>query len=628
MPSIRPSAPGFDRRFGAPSRAQELGWPIIAQAQNPPGHDVLLCAPTGSGKTLAAFMWAINRLVVDAEAGALRDEVSVLYVSPLKALANDIRLNLEEPLDGVRAVAAEMGLELGTHPRRPAHRRYTRERARRDAPPAAAHPRHHARVALHPPDLGALPRKAPRRPLRHRRRTPRRRRQQTRRPSDAHARTARADGARRPARRARRASAFRRPSTRSRRSRLFSPEPKSIARAFATRARPHRPGPRGRASPRLRSCAPIRFPARPRQLDLQMIAPGPELGSLATHQHWEAMYDALASLIREHRTTLVFTLSRRWAERIALALQKRLGEDAVMAHHGSLARAERLAAEQRLKRGDSRRSSPPPRSNSGSTSARSTWYVRSTRRNRSRPRSSASAAPAIASARRPKGRLFALTIDDLLECAAAVRAIRLGHLDEVEVPSGCVDVAAQQIVAIAAEEDEIADSRTSAHPALRPATSPRLDSATLRRLLDRDGDAAAGTHPGRESRKFSTTASADACARAAPRASPRSPPAAPFPKSGNYDVVIASEGRKIGDVEEDFAQESMRGDIFSLGSMPWQILGISKNRCMVEPPPAWRRASRSGRPKPPAARRSGQVCELRRRIAHLLPPRDLYPIVR
>src|SRR5277367_2909389 len=102
----------FVRRFAAPSRAQVLGWPVIADATKLPGHDVLLCAPTGSGKTLAAFMWAINRLIVEAELGTLRDEVSVLYVSPLKALANDVRLNLEEPLNGVREVATEMGLAL------------------------------------------------------------------------------------------------------------------------------------------------------------------------------------------------------------------------------------------------------------------------------------------------------------------------------------------------------------------------------------------------------------------------------------------------------------------------------------------------------------------------------------
>ena len=102
----------FERRFAAPSRAQELGWPVIGAANDAPGFDVLLCAPTGSGKTLAAFMWAINGLVLDAASDQLRDEVSVLYVSPLKALANDIRLNLEEPLHGVSDVGAESGLDL------------------------------------------------------------------------------------------------------------------------------------------------------------------------------------------------------------------------------------------------------------------------------------------------------------------------------------------------------------------------------------------------------------------------------------------------------------------------------------------------------------------------------------
>ncbi|MBV8771232.1 MAG: DEAD/DEAH box helicase, partial [Deltaproteobacteria bacterium] len=102
----------FATRFGAPSRVQELGWPVIGEAQKDVGHHVLLCAPTGSGKTLAAFMWAINRLVVEAEHNVLREQISVLYVSPLKALANDIRINLEEPLTGVRAVAAHEGLDL------------------------------------------------------------------------------------------------------------------------------------------------------------------------------------------------------------------------------------------------------------------------------------------------------------------------------------------------------------------------------------------------------------------------------------------------------------------------------------------------------------------------------------
>ena len=117
----------FERRFDAPSRAQELGWPVIGAANDAPGFDVLLCAPTGSGKTLAAFMWAINGLVLDAAQRSLRDEVSVLYVSPLKALANDIRLNLEEPLDGVQRRRRRIGPRSFAHPRRPSHRRHARE---------------------------------------------------------------------------------------------------------------------------------------------------------------------------------------------------------------------------------------------------------------------------------------------------------------------------------------------------------------------------------------------------------------------------------------------------------------------------------------------------------------------
>src|SRR5579885_150705 len=118
----------FAASFGAPSEIQERGWPTIAEAATR-GHHVLLCAPTGSGKTLAAFMWAIDRLVREAAADALRDEVSILYVSPLKALANDIRLNLAEPLEGVRCTARTMGLELAEiraglrHGDTPAHER-------------------------------------------------------------------------------------------------------------------------------------------------------------------------------------------------------------------------------------------------------------------------------------------------------------------------------------------------------------------------------------------------------------------------------------------------------------------------------------------------------------------------
>src|SRR6202521_4667625 len=430
----------FSRRFAAPSRAQDLGWPVIGAANDAVGYDVLLCAPTGSGKTLAAFMWAINGLVLDAASDNLRDEVSVLYVSPLKALANDIRLNLEEPLHGVSDVGAESkldlsrvraGLRTGDTPvgeraamlRRPPHILVTtpeslfilltsprfREKLRAvryiivDELHAVAGDKRGAHLAL---TLERLERMV------------------------------RASGAPRPVRIGLSATL----------------NPIETLAAFLAGAEV---APDGARTPR--TIQIVRADDTRRELDLAVIAPGPELGALATHPHWEAMYDTVASLIREHRTTLVFTLSRRWAERIALALQKRVGADAVMAHHGSLARAERLAAEQRLKRGELRALVATASLELGIDVGAVDLVCQI-----DSPKSISAAIQRIGRSGHslggtPKGRLFALTTDDLLECAAAVRAIRAGHLDEVEIPAGCLDVAAQQIVAIAAEEDEIAE---------------------------------------------------------------------------------------------------------------------------------------------------------------------------
>jgi ATP-dependent Lhr-like helicase len=556
----------FRRRFDAPSPAQVLGWPVIADAIRAPGHDVLLCAPTGSGKTLAAFMWAINRLIVEAAANALRDEVSVLYVSPLKALANDIRLNLEEPLNGVREVAAEMGLTLapiraglrtGDTPanertamlRRPPQILVTtpeslfilltsarfREKLRAvryvivDELHAVAGDKRGAHLALTLERLERMVRQG---------------------------------GAPRPVRIGLSATL----------------NPIETLAAFLAGAEVDENGERTARPVRIVRADDVR-----RELDLAVIAPGPELGALATHPHWEAMYDTVASLISEHRTTLVFTLSRRWAERIALALQKRIGTDAVVAHHGSLARAERLAAEQRLKRGELKAIVATASLELGIDVGAVDLVCQI-----DSPKSISAAIQRIGRSGHslgatPKGRFFALTIDDLTECAAAVRAIRLGHLDEVEVPLNPLDVAAQQIVAIATDEEDIGEdellcllrsshsygtfSAPTLHELIDEMATPlaeRIQGAAPKIFYDR---IARRIRPRRGARLFAITSGGT------------------IPEAGNYDVVIASEGRKVGDVEEDFAQESMRGDIFSLGSMPWKILGISKNRLLVEPAP-------------------------------------------
>ncbi|MGH7907902.1 MAG: DEAD/DEAH box helicase, partial [Candidatus Binataceae bacterium] len=588
----------FERRFGAPSHIQRLGWPVIASGAGLSGHDVLLCAPTGSGKTLAAFMWAINRLVADAEAAALAESVSILYVSPLKALANDIRLNLDEPLDGVKQTAAEFGLDLagiraglrtgdtpvherGAMLKRPPHILVT-------TPESLfillTSPRFREKLAairyvivdeLHAIAGGKR---------------------------GAHLmitlerleRLVRARGGVRPVRIA------------------LSATLNPIERLAAFIAGCDLDAAGGR---RPRPVEIVRADGDSRAFDFQVSAPGPDLGPIATHPHWEAMYDEVARLIGEHRTTLVFTLSRRWAERIALNLQKRLGENAVMAHHGSLARRERLAAEQRLKRGELKAIVATASLELGIDVGAVDLVCQV-----DSPKSISAAVQRIGrSGHRlgatPKGRFFAMTLDDLLECAAAVRAARAGVLDEIEIPGGCLDVVAQQIIAIAAEDEEIGEADLLR--LIRGAYNfETLDEAALRILLDEMAVAhPAGIRGGGPKILYDKIGARVRARRGARLAAITS--GGTIPESGNYDVVIESQGRRIGDVEEDFAQESSRGDIFSLGSTPWRILGTSKSRLMVEPAPGmaptlpfWQTEA-AGRSRALSA----AVCDLRREIA-------------
>ena len=556
----------FSGRFGAPSRAQELGWPIIGAAGASPGHDVLLCAPTGSGKTLAAFMWAIDSLVREAERGALPDAVTVLYVSPLKALANDIRLNLDEPLDGVREIGAARGIDLGV----------IRAGLRTGDTPASersAMLRRPPQILVTTPESLFLLLTSPRfraklASVRHVI------------VDELHALAGNKRGAHLAVTLERlerfvRASGAERP-TRIGLSATLNPIEKlaEFLAGFDTT-------PDGSRTPR--PVKIVRADDRARTMDLQVIAPGPELGPLATHQHWDAMYDQIAELILAHRTTLIFTLSRRWAERVAVNLQKRVGAEVVMAHHGSLARKERVLAEQRLKRGELRAIVATASLELGIDvgAVELVCQIDS-------PKSISAAIQRIGRSGHslgatPKGRFFAMTTDDLLECAAAVRAIRRGHLDEVEIPAGCLDIAAQQIIAIAAEEDEI--SEADLLRILRGAYNlGGLDANGLTRLVEQMATELPERISGAAPKIFFDRTNH----RIRPRRGARLAAimsGGTIPESGNYDVVIESEGRKIGDVEEDFAQESARGDVFSLGSMPWQIQRTSRGRLMVEAAP-------------------------------------------
>jgi ATP-dependent Lhr-like helicase len=556
----------FEGRFGGPSRAQEIGWPLIAQAQSARGHDVLLCAPTGSGKTLAAFMWAIDGLVREAERGELRDEVAVLYVSPLKALANDIRLNLEEPLAGVREAGHAAGLDLSgiraglRTGDTPAHERSAMLRR----PP---------HILVTTPESFFLLLTSPkfREKLASVRYVV---------VDELHALAGNKRGAHL-AITLERLERMVRARRGVRPARIGLSATLSPIETLAEFLAGFEVGSDGARSPRAIRIA--RADDRIRAMDLKIEAPGPDLGPLATHENWDAMYDAVAELVKAHRTTLVFTLSRRWAERVALNLQKRVGARAVMAHHGSLARKERLAAEQKLKRGELRAIVATSSLELGIDVGAVELVCQL-----DSPKTISAAIQRIGRSGHsldgtPKGRFFAMTIDDLLECAAAVRAIRHRHLDAVEIPVGCLDVAAQQIIAIAAEEQDT--STGDLLKIIRGAYNfADLGEAALNRLLEQMATEFPQRIQGAQPKIHFDAANR----RVRPRRGARLAAivsGGTIPEAGNYDVVIESEGRKIGDVEEDFAQESVRGDVFSLGSMPWQIQRISRGRLMVEPAP-------------------------------------------
>src|SRR5271170_4102012 len=408
----------FVQRFGTPTEPQEQGWPHILA-----GHTTLISAPTGSGKTLAAFLVCIDALVRKALRGELEDRTEVLYVSPLKALGNDIQKNLEVPLGEILQLAGERGLlmpEIRTAVRtgdtlmhehramlvRPPHILVTTpeslyilltagksreilktvETVIVDEIHAVADDKRGAHLAL---SLGRLERLAGK-PL-------------------------------------------------ARIGLSATQKPIEIVAGFLT----------GRDRPE-----PIVVNVgHRRELDLAVEVPGSELGPVASNEMWGEIYDRITNLVRQHRSTLVFVNTRRLAERVAMHLGERLGKDAVAAHHGSLSRRLRLAAENKLKSGELRAlvataslelgidiGSVDLVCQIGSTRSISVALQRFGRAGHWRG--------AV-----PKGRIFVTTRDELLECAALVRAVRMREPDRIAIPEAPLDILAQQIVAMCAVED-------------------------------------------------------------------------------------------------------------------------------------------------------------------------------
>jgi len=581
----------FKTRIGTPTEVQAQSWPAIVS-----GRNLLIAAPTGSGKTLAAFLSCIDRLFKDALAGSLEDRTQVLYVSPLKALSNDVQKNLQEPLAQIAEGAMAAGLLMpelrvmvrtGDTPmvdrqrmlRRPPHILITtpeslylvltsqksREMLRDvhtvivDEIHAVAPNKRGAHLALSLERLDAL---ATTKPVRIG------------------------------------LSATQRPI-------------ETIAKFLV-----------GSSSP---PCDIIDVGHR-RAMDLAIEVPKDELGPVATNAIWSDIYDRLAELIHTHRSTLIFVNTRRLVERVSHHLEERvrdsLGPQAVAAHHGSLSRQIRLSAEERLKRGQTRAVVATASLELGIDVGTVDLVCQI-----GSPRSISVCLQRVGRSGHwigaiPKGRLFATTRDELIECAALVRAIRSGLLDRIAVPPAPLDILAQQIVAASATQDWPEEELFSLCRRAYPYRDlSRDDFNEVVRMLAEGiatsrGRGRAYLHHDRINGRLRGRRGARLAAITSGGA---------IPDTANYAVIAEPAGTVVGSVDEDFAVESLAGDIILLGNSSWRIRGVETGRVRVEdahgaPPsiPFWR-----GEAPSRSAELSAEVGAVRSEIEQRLAGGDL-----
>src|SRR5450631_1543651 len=563
----------FLRRFGSATEPQQQGWPQIL-AHRP----TLISAPTGSGKTLAAFLICIDALLRKAIEGRLEAETEVVYVSPLKALSNDIQKNLREPLGEIQRLAVEMGFlcpEIRTAVRSgdtlPAERRAMLKR-----PP-------HILVTTPESLYILLTAEKSRNNLR---------RVRTVIVDEIHAV---ADGKR----------GTHLALTLERLDALVCGENKLSPGASITglSSPPLRIGLSATQNPielvaefltgdRARDVAIVQVGQR-RTLDLAIEVPDDELGAVASNAIWDSIYARLAELALEHRSTLVFVNTRRMVERLAFALSERIGEENVAAHHGSLSRKMRHEAERRLKAGEIRLRVATASLELGIDigSIDLVCQINS-------PRAIGVGVQRVGRAGHwrgaiPKGRFFVTTRDDLVETAPLLRAMKRGELDRLEIPPKPLDVLMQQIVAACAAEPWHEDALFNV---LRRAYPYRdLTRAEFEELICLLADGIEVTRGRYGTYLLRDRVHGHLQARRGARIVAVSN-GGTIPDTALFSVIAQPEGVQIATLDEDFAVESSAGDIILLGNMSWRIQRIeSAGRVYVEdahgqPPsvPFWR----------------------------------------
>lgn len=549
----------FRRSFAAPTQAQALAWPLLLERRS-----TLVAAPTGSGKTLTAFLAAIDELLREglARGGALPDETVVVYVSPLKALSNDIRTNLQAPLAALQeALAANglPGLEIRAAVRTGDTSEPQRQAMRKRAP--------HILVTTPESLYVLLGSDSGRRML-------------------ATTRTVIVDeihaiaGAKRGSHLALSLERLQALCAHALLRIGLSATQKpieAVADFLVGRCPSHDAGEAG-AQHIERRCAIVDV-GHVRERDLAIEVPPLPLEAIMANDAWERVYDRVAELVASHRTTLVFVNTRRMAERAARHLSDRLGKTAVAAHHGSLAKEQRLDAEQRLKRGELRVLVATASLELGIDIGDVELVCQL-----GSPRAIAPFLQRVGRSGHqvdgtPKGRLFPTSRDDLLECAALLDCVRRGELDRLSIPQAPLDVLAQQIIAEVSCREWHEDAlfalvrRAAPYAALERERYDALLFMLAAGYASRQGNRAAylhrdavnGTLRARRGAKLTAVTSGGT-----------------IPENADYTVLLEPQGLNIGTVNEDFAVESLAGDVFQLGNASYRILRIESGRVRVE----------------------------------------------
>ncbi|MBA3564142.1 MAG: DEAD/DEAH box helicase [Gammaproteobacteria bacterium] len=538
------TASWFTRSFDAPTDVQREAWPAIQS-----GKHTLLAAPTGSGKTLAAFLAAIDALVREGLERGLPDQTRVLYISPLKALSNDIQKNLQAPLAGIREELFAQGrpdVDVRALVRTGDTPQSERAKMRRQPP--------HILVTTPESAYILLTSESGREMLASVR---------TVIVDEIHAVAGTKRGAHLSLTLERLEALTGQPLTRIGLSATQKPIERMAHFLIGARDEP----------------VTIIDTGHVRERDMALELPGSPLETVLSAEVWEEIYNRLAELIARHRTTLIFVNTRRLAERAARHLAERIGEEHVTSHHGSLSREHRLHAEQRLKAGNLRALIATASLELGIDIGDVDLVCQL-----GSPRSIAAFLQRVGRSghaidKQPKGRLFPLSRDDLVECTALLGAARRGELDQVHIPEQPLDVLAQQIVAEVSggewAEEALYEMVKRAWP-YRDLSREQFDQVVgmlAQGFSTRRGRRGAYLHRDAVNQRLRPRLGARIVAMTNGGA---------IPDQFDYEVKMLPEGLRVGTLNEDFAFESLPGDIFQLGNTSWRILKVAQGTVFVE----------------------------------------------